>query len=121
MVVQVYSDAMLAFEDIKPGARLRGLDSAGIAEVVQVSRFGADALNLVFRVHGRVAERLQITAVYGEMLPRQPLRFLLADDPGAGKTIMAGLLVGTSLFPQRQAIDISATSSLRPMNCSHVN
>lgn len=35
----------------------------------------------------------QITAVYGEMLRRQPLRFLLADDPGAGKTIMAGLLV----------------------------
>jgi len=35
----------------------------------------------------------QITAVYGEMLPRQPLRFLLADDPGAGKTIMAGLLI----------------------------
>ena len=27
------------------------------------------------------------------MLPRQPLRFLLADDPGAGKTIMAGLLM----------------------------
>lgn len=27
------------------------------------------------------------------MLPRQPLRFLLADDPGAGKTIMAGLLI----------------------------
>lgn len=35
----------------------------------------------------------QITAVYGEMLPRQPLRFLLADDPGAGKTIMAGLYI----------------------------
>ena len=35
----------------------------------------------------------QISAVYGEMLPRQPMRFLLADDPGAGKTIMAGLLV----------------------------
>jgi superfamily II DNA or RNA helicase len=33
----------------------------------------------------------QIQAVYDEMLPRQPLRFLLADDPGAGKTIMAGL------------------------------
>jgi hypothetical protein len=142
---------MHAFEDIKPGARLRGLDPAGIAEVVQVARFGPDALNLVFRVDGRVGERLvyrgeesgfefleagrsyafdadggllrlaseayrirlaylfdpylavsasqiealphQITAVYGEMLPRQPLRFLLADDPGAGKTIMAGLLV----------------------------
>jgi len=33
----------------------------------------------------------QIRAVYGELLPRMPLRFLLADDPGAGKTIMAGL------------------------------
>lgn len=139
------------FEQIKPGARLRGLDPAGIAEVVSVSNFGNDAINLVFRVDGRVAERLvyrgeetsfeliglgrayafdadggllrlaseayrirlahlfdpylaisasqiealphQITAVYGEMLPRQPLRFLLADDPGAGKTIMAGLLI----------------------------
>ena len=125
------------FEDIKPGARLLGLDPAGIAEVVQVARFGPDALNLVFRVNGRVGERLvyrgeessfelletgrsyafdadgsllrlaseayrirlaylfdpylavsashiealphQITAVYGEMLQRQPLRFLLAD------------------------------------------
>jgi len=27
------------------------------------------------------------------MLPRQPLRFVLADDPGAGKTIVAGLYV----------------------------
>lgn len=35
----------------------------------------------------------QIDAVYGHMLNRHPLRFLLADDPGAGKTIMAGLLV----------------------------
>lgn len=35
----------------------------------------------------------QITAVYESMLPRQPLRFLLADDPGAGKTIMTGLLI----------------------------
>src|SRR5436189_42730 len=142
---------MFGLEDIKPGARLRGLDPGGVAEVVQVARFGADALNLVFRVNGRVGERLvyrgeeasfesiepgrsyafdadgsllrlaseayrirlaylfdpylaisasqiealphQITAVYGEMLPRQPLRFLLADDPGAGKTIMAGLLI----------------------------
>jgi hypothetical protein len=35
----------------------------------------------------------QITAVYESMLPRQPLRYVLADDPGAGKTIMAGLLI----------------------------
>lgn len=35
----------------------------------------------------------QLRAVYEEMLPRHPLRYVLADDPGAGKTIMAGLLV----------------------------
>ncbi|WP_369227312.1 DEAD/DEAH box helicase [Streptomyces sp. R39] len=35
----------------------------------------------------------QIRAVYGELIPRTPLRFLLADDPGAGKTIMAGLYI----------------------------
>src|ERR1700693_1132390 len=46
-------------------------------------------------VHTSLVDPLphQITAVYGEMLPRQPLRFLLADDPGAGKTIMAGLFI----------------------------
>src|SRR5271163_2378010 len=49
----------------------------------------------VLAVHTSVVEPLphQITAVYETMLPRQPLRFLLADDPGAGKTIMAGLLM----------------------------
>jgi SNF2 family DNA or RNA helicase len=46
-------------------------------------------------VHASLVDPLphQITAVYESMLPRQPLRFLLADDPGAGKTIMAGLLI----------------------------
>ena len=49
----------------------------------------------VLAVHSSLIEPLphQITAVYESMLPRQPLRFLLADDPGAGKTIMAGLLI----------------------------
>ena len=49
----------------------------------------------VLAVHTSEVEPLphQITAVYESMLPRQPLRFLLADDPGAGKTIMAGLLI----------------------------
>lgn len=35
----------------------------------------------------------QIDAVYNLMLQRTPLRFLLADDPGAGKTVMSGLLI----------------------------
>ncbi|MGE0409719.1 MAG: helicase-related protein [Amphiplicatus sp.] len=49
----------------------------------------------VLAVHTSIVDPLphQITAVYEAMLPRQPLRFLLADDPGAGKTIMAGLLM----------------------------
>jgi len=49
----------------------------------------------VLAVHTSMVEPLphQITAVYDAMPPRQPLRFLLADDPGAGKTIMAGLLI----------------------------
>ena len=46
-------------------------------------------------IHTSMIEPLphQITAVYDCMLPRHPLRYVLADDPGAGKTIMAGLLI----------------------------
>lgn len=55
----------------------------------------AHLFNPMLAVHTALIELLphQITAVYDEMLTRQPLRFLLADDPGAGKTIMAGLLI----------------------------
>jgi len=55
----------------------------------------AHLFDLVLAVHTSMVEPLphQITAVYEAMLPRQPLRFLLADDPGAGKTIMAGLFM----------------------------
>lgn len=35
----------------------------------------------------------QLEAVYEHMLPQPSLRFMLADDPGAGKTVMAGLLL----------------------------
>src|SRR5437016_379577 len=35
----------------------------------------------------------QIEAVYDRLLPQPRLRFVLAHDPGAGKTIMAGLLI----------------------------
>lgn len=142
---------MMTLEELKPGARVRGLVGSDIAEIVSVTWFGDQAVDLVFRANGKVDQRVvfrseeaeleasalgrafsfdgdgdtlrlasealrirlahlfdpylavhassiealphQITAVYGEMLPRQPLRFLLADDPGAGKTIMAGLLI----------------------------
>lgn len=142
---------MLILEDLRPRARVNGLDPACSVEIISVSAFGPDAVNVVFRANAKICERLvyreeaaaltlltkgttfsfeadgghlklasealrirlahlfdpylavnasqiealphQLTAVYGEMLPRQPLRFLLADDPGAGKTVMAGLLI----------------------------
>jgi SNF2 family DNA or RNA helicase len=63
--------------------------------VSEANRIRLAHLDPVLAVHTSMVEPLphQITAVYGEMLPRQPLRFLLADDPGAGKTIMAGLFI----------------------------
>lgn len=46
-------------------------------------------------VHTSSVEPLphQISAVYQEMLPKLPLRYVLADDPGSGKTIMTGLYI----------------------------
>ena len=35
----------------------------------------------------------QIESVYGYVLKKPRIRFLIADDPGAGKTIMAGLII----------------------------
>jgi len=63
------------------------------AEALRI-RF-AHLFDPMMAVHTSDVEPLphQISAVYEAMLPRQPLRFLLADDPGAGKTIMAGLLI----------------------------
>ena len=55
----------------------------------------------------------QITAVYESMLPRQPLRYVLADDPGAGKTIMAGLFIRELLMrADAQRVLVVAPGSL---------
>ena len=71
-------------------------DGALFRLVSEAQRIGlAHLFDPVLAVHTSLVEPLphQITAVYEAMLPQQPLRFLLADDPGAGKTIMAGLLI----------------------------
>src|SRR3989304_5253638 len=54
----------------------------------------------VLAVHTSLVDPLphQITAVSSAMLPRPPLRFLLADDSGAGKTIMAGLFIIEEIY-----------------------
>ena len=87
-----------------PGSRSsRSAGHGASTETVRYSawsprRNGSALLHLfdpVLAVHTSVVEPLphQITAVYESMLPRQPLRFLLDDDSGAGTTIMAGLLI----------------------------
>ncbi|GEN46744.1 DEAD/DEAH box helicase [Alkalibacillus haloalkaliphilus] len=45
----------------------------------------------------------QIEAVYSRMLQSPKVRYLLADDPGAGKTIMSGMLIKE--LKARQSID----------------
>jgi superfamily II DNA or RNA helicase len=85
------------FEVVEEG-RPWSLDGAGalfrlVSEAQRIRL--AHLFDPVLAVHTSVVDPLphKITAVYDAMLPRQPLRFLLADDPGAGKTIMAGLLM----------------------------
>ena len=71
-------------------------DGALLRLVTEANRINlAHFFDPYLAIHTSMVDPLphQISAVYGEMIPRQPLRFLLADDPGAGKTIMAGLLI----------------------------
>ena len=57
----------------------------------------------------------QLEAVYGEFLREPRLRFLLADDPGAGKTIMAGLYMKElELRHVGDRILVVTPASLRP-------
>ena len=96
------------------GERIITLDDlAGIGEVSE-QRWSFDADGAAFRLASE-ARRMrlahlsdpyaavdtsniepyphQIDAVYNRFLEQRPLKFLLADDPGAGKTIMSGLLI----------------------------
>ena len=60
-------------------------------------------------VHTSSVEPLphQISAVYQEMLPRLPLRFVLADDPGAGKTIMTGLFINENFAKKLHCYEVT--------------
>jgi len=54
----------------------------------------------MFAVNSSVVDELphQVEAVYKYLLPLPRIRFLLADDTGAGKTIMTGLLLKEMFF-----------------------
>lgn len=88
----------------RPGARL--VDANDIQLLVESARIRlAYAHDRQFAVSLSGIRTLphQVEAVYRRMLPQPCLRFLLADDPGAGKTIMAGLLIKE--LKLREAID----------------
>jgi superfamily II DNA or RNA helicase len=88
------ADPILAF------TRPNRLDFEGDAEAVKLvvdahrlqnghlfnKAFGLELSRVVPLPHQRIA-------VYEQLLPKNPLRFLLADDAGAGKTIMTGLYI----------------------------
>ena len=91
----IYRDSESSLEIVTAG-RLWSFDGDGalfrlVSEAYRIRL--AHLFDPRLAVHTSSVDALphQITAVYEEMLPRQPLRYLLADDPGAGKTIMTGL------------------------------
>jgi SNF2 family DNA or RNA helicase len=95
-------DERLLYRDHEPRLTLRQAAAAyDFSADGALFKLAAEALRIrmaarfdpMLAVHTSDLEPLphQIEAVYGELLERTPLRFLLADDPGAGKTIMAGL------------------------------
>jgi superfamily II DNA or RNA helicase len=70
-----------------------GADLFDFAEAHRIELAYAHDPNFAVSLSGVRGLPHQITAVYRHMLPQARLRFVLADDPGAGKTIMAGLLI----------------------------
>src|SRR6516162_1515946 len=97
-------DERLLYRDHEPRLELAKRGAAyDLTADAAMFKLAAEALRIrmagrfdpMLAVHTSDLEPLphQIQAVYGELLGRTPLRFLLADDPGAGKTIMAGLYI----------------------------
>lgn len=95
-------------DDLTPAAIPPHLDFAGdpsslllVAEAYRLAhghqfnpKFASETARIDPLPHQRIA-------VYERMLPQDPLRFLLADDAGAGKTIMTGLYVREMLSRRR--------------------
>jgi len=91
--IEELREALAAAEEVSPGAFV---DPAQQFLLVESNRIRlAYAWDPHFAVSLAGIEPLphQLEAVYAHMLPQVRLRFLLADDPGAGKTIMGGLLL----------------------------
>ncbi len=94
-------------------ATIEVLDAASTAQPVNAEDFflfiEAHRLRLAYQFDPQLAVSVsqvdplphQIEAVYHYVLRSPRVRFLIADDPGAGKTIMAGLVLKELQFRQR--------------------
>ena len=105
-VISVAEATSLAQVAFKPTSTVKPVDAEKLRLLVESARIRlAYAYDRQFAVSLSGIRTLphQIEAVYQKMLPQPRLRFLLADDPGAGKTIMSGLLIKE--LKLREAID----------------
>ena len=111
------ADAILGAESTSEKAGGRPADGGRLRLLVESTR-----IRLAYAYDRQSAVSLsgirtlphQIDAVYLKMLPQPRLRFLLADDPGAGKTIMAGLLIKNSnvtLLVEQEAESVARDDS----------
>lgn len=66
---------------------------AAVAEAVRLSSGHLASPSFATEISAIDPLPHQRVAVYDSILPHWPIRFLLADDAGAGKTIMAGLTI----------------------------
>ena len=97
----------LSAEELAKLTKVRGSDFTFDGDP-QAFLLGAEAERIriahqfdpLFAVNSSVVDPLphQVEAVYRYLLPLPRIRFLLADDTGAGKTIMTGLLMKELLF-----------------------
>jgi SNF2 family DNA or RNA helicase len=82
--------------DRKPSDLIRPVDSEKLRLLIESTRIRLAYVHdhqFTVSLSGIRTLPHQIEAVYQKMLSQPQLRFLLADDPGAGKTIMVGLLI----------------------------
>jgi SNF2 family DNA or RNA helicase len=93
----VYADGLSRVREVKPGAAF-SFDADPVAFLLAAE---ARRMRLAHLFDPQAALGVsdvqplphQLRAVYETLLHKQPLRYVLADDPGAGKTVMAGLLI----------------------------
>jgi hypothetical protein len=86
---------MARLEEMTTGSSISGIAGQKPVIIVAVKWYGNAVLEITLKdAKGQPASQLLCrededrSAVYQEMIPCLPLRYILADDPGAGKTMV---------------------------------